>query len=115
MERPVGLLSEEPLRIDISVVIKYDEEIEDGVKCKGCPVYRIVPSVSFSPRTNVYGRMSDRIVPMIERVGLNKYIWWPTDLFPSHNIQNLFVQIQLMIDGSDNVAFKVIVLSMNGK
>ena len=66
MERPVGLLSEEPLRIDISVVIKYDEEIEDGVKCKGCHVYRIVPSVTFSPRTNVYGRMSDRIFPMIE-------------------------------------------------
>ena len=35
----------------------------------------IVPSVSFSPRTNVYGRMSDKVFPMIEWVGLYKYIW----------------------------------------
>ena len=35
MERPVGLLSEEPLRIGISVANQDAEYIEDGVKCKG--------------------------------------------------------------------------------
>ena len=35
----------------------------------------IVPSVSFNPRTNVNGRMSDRVFPMIKWVGLYEYIW----------------------------------------
>ena len=81
--------------------------IEDGIKCKGYPVYRIVPGL-FSPKTNVYGRMSDRIFPMIAEVGLYKYIYMvATDLFPSHNIQNNICAIQPLICGSDDVAFKV--------
>ena len=74
----------------------------------------IVSSVSFNPRTNGYGRMSDRVFPMIEWVGLYKYIWLQR-IYSLSITSRIFVQTQLVINGSDNVAFKVIVLSMNGK
>ena len=71
-------------------------------------MYWIVPSVSFSPRTNEYGRMSDRIFPMIAEVGLYEYIYMvATDLFPSHNIQTNICAIQWVINGYDDVALKV--------
>ena len=45
MERPVGLLSKEPLCIGISIANHIRQRKLKTELCKGYPVYRIVPSV----------------------------------------------------------------------
>ena len=46
--------------MDISVAIKYDGDIEDGVM-QGLSCLQNIAFILSSPRTNVNGRMSDRV------------------------------------------------------
>ena len=50
--------------------------------------------------------MSDRIFPMIAEVGLYKYIWWQR-IYSLRIISNNICADQLVINGYDDVAFKV--------
>ena len=115
MERPVGLLSENHSVLAIALRIRLHEDNQRQSKVQILfLLIEIVPSVSFNPRTNENGRMSDKVFPMIKWVGLYKYIWLQR-IYSLSITSRIFVQTQLVINGSDNVAFKVIVLSMNGK
>merc|ERR1712080_413194 len=76
MERPVGLLSENHSVLAVALRIRLYEDNRRRSEVQGIfLLIEIVPSFSFSPRTNVYGRMSDRVFLMIEYVGMYKYIW----------------------------------------
>ena len=75
MERPVGLLPENHSVLAVVLRIRLYEDNRRRSKVQGLfLLMEIVPSVSFNPRTNVYGRMSDRVFPMIAYVGLYRYM-----------------------------------------
>ena len=93
MERPVGLLSVNHSVLAVALRIRLYDDNRRRCKMQGLfLLIEIVPSVSFNPRTNVYGRMSDKVFPMIKWVGLYKYIWLQR-IYSLSIISRIFVQI----------------------
>ena len=83
MERPVGLLSVNHSVLAVASRIRFYKENRRWSKVQGlCLLIEIVPSISFSPRTNVYGRMSDKVFSMSEYDCSVQIYMVAMDLFP---------------------------------